>query len=97
MSFKFRIKSQAAQTKLRRVKKRLNQVPNRGYKYFVAKTPVRTGNARRKTKLYNDTINANYPYAVPLDEGWSKQSPLGMSLPTFLYIKKLVRRIFTLG
>jgi hypothetical protein len=47
------------------------------------KTPAgyTPGNARRKTTLKNDTIHANYAYATRLDNGWSKQSPNGMSKP----------------
>lgn len=95
---KVRIKSQAAQTKLRRVRNRLNSVPQRAHRFFVRETPIDTGNAKRRTKfIRGNTIDANYPYAVRLDEGYSRQSPLGMSLPTIVYVKKLVRRIFALG
>jgi hypothetical protein len=98
MSFKVRITQKGAQSKLRRVRKRLKQVPQRAHKHFVNETPIDTGNAKRRTKLISgNTIDANYPYAVRLDEGHSKQAVLGMSLPTFLYIRKLVRRIFILG
>jgi hypothetical protein len=95
---KVKIKSQAAQTKLRRIRNRLNSVPQRAHRYFVTETPIDTGNARNKTKfIKGNTIYANYPYAVRLDEGYSKQSPLGMSTPTIEFIKKIVRRIITLG
>ena len=54
--------------------------------YFVAITPKRSGNARRKTRLDKTTIEANYPYASELEDGKSRQAPQGMSEPT---MKKL--------
>ena len=58
---------------------------------FVANTPVRTGNARRSTSLKSDVISANYNYASKLDQGYSKQSPQGMSEPTIKVFGKLVK------
>ena len=58
----------------------------RAYDYFVAVTPKRSGNARRQTKLDKTTIDANYPYASKLDDGYSPKAPQGMTEPT---IKKL--------
>ena len=77
------------------------------YKFFVAQTPVRSGNARRntslasmkdsKTGLSKATIEGDYAYAQRLDEGWSKQAPNGMTAPTERYIERrldeLVRKI----
>jgi hypothetical protein len=62
-------------------------------------TPIREGNARRRTKLSSDklTINSNYSYAGRLDDGWSKQSPKGFTKPTINALRsivdKLVRRV----
>jgi hypothetical protein len=56
------------------------------YDYFKSITPIDTGNARRNTTLQGDEIHANYPYAQSLDNGWSKQAPMGMSQPTEKYI-----------
>ena len=53
-------------------------------------TPVDSGNARRNTKLSNDSILAQYPYAVRLDQGYSKQAPDGMSKPTDDYMKTYI-------
>jgi hypothetical protein len=78
---------------LKRVQKKLLQVPKEAYQEFVDETPIRSGNARRKTKLQGKTINANYPYAKRLDEGYSKQSPQGMTKPTEDFIKKRVAAI----
>ena len=77
------------------------------YKYFVAQTPVRSGNARRntnlasikdsKTGLSKATIEGDYAYAQRLDEGYSQQAPTGMTAPTEKYIERrlneLVRKI----
>ena len=52
-------------------------------------TPVREGNAKRKTKLKGDTIHADYPYAKRLDEGYSKQKGgVGMSEPALQAIQE---------
>jgi hypothetical protein len=51
--------------------RKLEQVPQSaidlGYKAFVEATPVKTGNARRNTTEVKKTIEADYPYAEPLD------------------------------
>lgn len=78
---------------LKRMQKKLNQVPKEAYQEFVDETPIRSGNARRKTRLQGKTINANYPYAKRLDEGYSNQSPDGMTKPTEAFIKKRVAAI----
>lgn len=78
---------------LKRIQKKLNQVPKEAYTEFVSDTPIRSGNARRKTRLQGKTINANYPYAKRLDEGYSQQAPEGMSKPTEDFIKKRVAAI----
>jgi hypothetical protein len=39
------------------------------YQTFYDKTPVRSGNAKRHTRLANNTIKADYPYAGVLDAG----------------------------
>jgi hypothetical protein len=72
---------------LEKQKKAIAKLPDEAYKVFVKETPVRSGNARRKTKLKNrKEIVADYPYAQRLDEGYSKQSPEGMVKPTEEYI-----------
>ena len=67
------------------------------YPVFVDATPRRSGNAQDNTNLRNTTINAAYPYAQRLDEGYSQQSPTGMTAPTEKYIERrldeLVRKI----
>ena len=78
---------------LKRIQKKLSNVPKEAYTEFVSDTPIRSGNARRKTKLKGKTIVADYPYAKRLDEGYSKQSPQGMTKPTEDFIKKRVAQI----
>lgn len=70
----------------------LNELPNSAYKFFVAQTPIKTGNARRNTDLVKDTIVADYPYAQRLDNGWSRQSPNGMVKPTERFIDREINK-----
>jgi hypothetical protein len=78
----------------RRIQSQLSKLPAETLNFFVKVTPKDTGNARRKTKLVsNKTIEANYPYARRLDEGWSKQAPIGMSKPTERFIKRRLQQI----
>jgi hypothetical protein len=76
---------------LSRVAQRLATLPQEAYRVWVQETPVRSGNARRQTQLRGDTIDANYPYARRLDEGYSNQSPQGMSRPTERFIRNRLR------
>jgi hypothetical protein len=87
---------------LKRIQKKLNNVPREAYKEFVKVTPVKTGNAKRKTKLKGKTIVADYPYAQVLDKGrhmtsrgmrGSEQAPEGMSKPTTEFIKQTIDKI----
>jgi hypothetical protein len=71
---------------------RFNQLPKDAYNYWKNITPIRTGNAKRRTRLQGSKIKANYNYAVPLDEGWSRQAPRGMSKPTEEFIKRRISR-----
>ena len=78
---------------LKNIQKKLNNLPKEAFTEFVKETPIRSGNARRKSKLQGKTINANYAYAKRLDDGYSKQSPEGLSKPTEEFIKKRVAAI----
>jgi hypothetical protein len=60
------------------------------YKTFKSVTPIRSGNARRKTKKEGKRIVADYPYAQRLEEGYSKQAPKGMTEPTIDAIRDYV-------
>lgn len=73
------------------IKKRLTPVPTKTFNYFVSVTPVRSGRARRSTRLDKETIVANYPYAERLDQGYSKQAPRGMTEPTVKYFEQQVQ------
>lgn len=63
------------------------------YTYLKKKTPIRSGNARKSTKLENKNrkIHSNYAYAGRLDEGWSSQAPKGFTDPTLDNMDKIVR------
>lgn len=80
---------------LARIQKRLvKEVPAAALKTFKATTPIRTGNARRKTHLRGgNVVHANYKYASFLDAGSSKQARKGMSEPTTRFLNKLVDKI----
>lgn len=78
---------------IKAIQQKLDKLPQEAYKEFVKNTPIRTGNARRKTKLSKDTIEAKYPYAQKLDEGYSSQSPDGMTKPTEQFVNKRMKQI----
>ena len=71
----------------------IDKLPREAYKEFVKDTPVRSGNARRKTRLSGNKIVAGYNYAQKLDEGFSRQAPDGMTKPTEEFIKKRMTQI----
>ena len=72
----------------------LEQYPARAEAEFKKLTPIRTGNARRRTNLRNQTIQANYPYVQPLDQGASRQAPDGMTRPFEQWVRSETKRIF---
>jgi len=79
---------------LRKIQSELDKLPAQAYNFFVKTTPKDTGNARRRTRLTNKrVIDANYPYAKVLDEGYSKQAPEGMTEPTRRFIEQRLSRI----
>ena len=55
--------------------------------YYKSITPVKSGNARRKTTTQGKSIVSDYAYAGRLDTGYSRQAPKGMSGPTIKYIQ----------
>jgi hypothetical protein len=65
-----------------------DKIKQDAYAYFLSATPIKTGNARSKTKLTGNKIVGAYPYADRLDQGYSTQSPQGMTEPTVDYIEK---------
>lgn len=81
---------------LKKQKTQIDQIPRKAFKVYEQNTPIRSGFARRNTKLARQRIiEANYPYAKRLDEGWSKQSPQGMTEPTLEFIEKEFLRIMS--
>lgn len=78
---------------LGRIVAKLDKLPKEGYDYWKKITPKKTGNAKRRTRLQGSKIKADYDYAVPLDEGRSRQAPRGMSKPTVEYLDRRLRRI----
>ena len=78
---------------LLRIEKLIANIPKEAFTEFVKDTPVRSGNARRKTRLVGNKIVAGYNYAQKLDEGSSKQAPQGMTKPTEDFIKKRMQQI----
>ena len=65
---------------------------NVAYPVFVENTAVDTGNARRHTSKKSTEINAQYPYASRLDNGWSKKKPKGMVQPTIDAIRSYINK-----
>lgn len=63
------------------------------HRYFKSITPVKTGNARRNTFRSADGVEANYPYAARLDEGYSRQAPRGMSDPTIEHMEQVFDKL----
>jgi hypothetical protein len=78
-----------------------NNIAREAHKKFVDVTPIKSGNAKRSTKLQGNTINANYGYANVLDKGrhmtnrglrGSEQAPQGMTQPTIQHIRQYVKQ-----
>jgi hypothetical protein len=59
---------------------------------FLTNTPIKTGNARKNTDAVKNEIQADYPYATRLDNGWSKQRPRGMSKPTIKFLQDYIKK-----
>ena len=70
-----------------------DKLAQEAYKYFRSITPIRSGNARRSTNLYQNSIEANYPYAQRLDQGYSKQAPNGMVKPTEEFVRQYLQKV----
>ena len=80
-------------SKINKQLSQLKTVPSLAHAHWVAITPKRTGNARRRTKLKGKSIHARYHYASELDAGASRQARKGMSKPTANFIAKLIKKI----
>lgn len=68
-------------------------LPKEAYDEFRANTPYRSGNAFRRTTLRGSTIDANYPYAERLDDGYSQLKPQGMTGPTEKFLQKRITEL----
>ena len=64
------------------------------YPVLKKNTPIRNGNARRKTvlRLGQDKILSNYGYAGKLDDGFSRQAPEGFTKPTIEHMRNYVNK-----
>lgn len=87
-----KVKSQINE-RLREIERDLEPLVRNATKEFKKVTPKRTGNAKRQTTQKGNSIDANYPYANRLNEGYSRQAPNGMTDPTIDYIRGFVRKI----
>ena len=69
-----------------------NKLADEGARFMKSITPIRNGNAKRKTNSNGNVIEANYPYAQRLDEGWSKQNQIGLIQPTIDHLEELIKK-----
>lgn len=95
---KFKVDSSQVDGLLNDLKTMPEAVMKQTYNVYRNNTPIRSGNAKNRTKLETITrIAGRYPYAGKLDEGWSKQSPKGMTEPSLKalerFIKNYIRRV----
>jgi hypothetical protein len=79
---------------LARIRRDLAQYPDQALTEFRELTPRRSGNARRRTTLRNNNIEADYAYAQRLDSGWSSQAPQGMTRPFAQWVRARLKQIF---
>jgi hypothetical protein len=78
--------------RVRDLEKKIDKLKSDAADFFKKTTPIRTGNARSKTKRDRDRIKADYHYATKLNEGFSRQAPDGMTNPTIEFIQDQVRK-----
>ena len=69
-----------------------NNLAKEAYDYFKRETPIRSGNARSRTRLQGNEIQADYAYAQRLDDGYSPQAPFGMTKPTEKFIQEYINK-----
>jgi len=65
------------------------------YPFYRKETPIRSGNARNKTKLRSSEIRSKYPYAGRLDDGWSDQAPKGFTEPSIEKLDSIIDKTIT--
>jgi hypothetical protein len=76
-----------------KLEKEFDKIVDAAHKKFVEVTPIDTGNAKSKTDLRGNEIQANYDYAVKLQEGASRQAPTGMRDKTIEHIRNIIKKI----
>ncbi len=70
-----------------------SDVHSESYTFLKKQTPIKTGNARRRTKKESGLrIGSRYSYAGSLDDGFSRQAPDGFTEPTIDKMEQLVIR-----
>jgi hypothetical protein len=89
---KFKIDSRIFEKRMDKLEEIPELTMDKAFPVLRNETPVRTGNARNKTKHVRLKIKSNYSYAGRLDEGWSNQAPKGFTSPTIDFIKKFIRK-----
>jgi hypothetical protein len=76
--------------------KKVKEIAQLTYDQARAHTPIRTGNARRNwTKDVRDrdfTIENRVPYIERLEQGWSKQAPNGIIMPTIKSVRGQIKK-----
>lgn len=90
MKTKIKVNTTQFEKQIEKIDRELQAVSRQAHNFFVSITPINKGNARRRTRLVNGNIEANYAYAEHLDEGSSKQAPQGMTEPTIKHIEKVL-------
>jgi hypothetical protein len=76
------------------LKEEAKTLPQESLMKFKSLTPVKSGNARRNTKLEGQKVVGDYAYSMRLDEGHSKQAPEGMIKPFEKWFKSYVEKNF---
>lgn len=75
----------------RQLTQAFESLPGDAHKQFQSITPIDTGRARQSTDIRGNEIQANYPYANRLNEGYSRQARNGMTNPTIEWIRQYLR------
>ena len=81
------------QARMENIERSIGKIKDFAAEEFRAITPIRTGNARSKTSRVNVGVEAAYPYANKLNDGFSRQAPDGMTAPTVEKISDYVRKM----
>ena len=89
---KFKVNSRSVEQMLKQLGEMPNEAMKDTYNVYKKNTPIKTGNARSKTKLENRLrIGGRYPYAGNLDAGSSRQSPKGMTEPSLKSLDRFIQ------